>query len=77
MCPNKCAEIGKAYRAQKEAEAKVRKTGSKIRSSYISFANKEKKRLEELVATSARDVAAKEKEVARLKGMYIRRMRST
>lgn len=68
VCPNRCEEIGKAYRNQKEVEAKIRKTGSKIRSSYIAFANKEKKRLEDLVATSARNVVAKEKEVARLKG---------
>ena len=68
VCSNRCEAIGKAYRAQKEAEAKTRKTGSKIRSSYIVFAAKEKKRLEDQVANSAREVVEREKEVTRLKG---------
>lgn len=42
--------------------------GSKIRSSYISFAHKEKKRLETLIQTSAQEIELQEKEVARLKG---------
>ena len=42
--------------------------GSKIRSSYIAFAKKEKKRLEETIANYDREVAVKQKEVDRLKG---------
>ena len=72
VCPNICEQVGKEYRARVEAENKIRKTGSKIRSSYITFANKEKKRLEELVAVSSRDVAAKEKEVEKLKNLLDR-----
>ena len=42
--------------------------GSKIRSSYIAFAKKEKTRLEAALSTNGREVEAKTKEVARLKG---------
>ena len=69
MCPDACKEMGKEYRARLEAETKVRKTGDKIRSTYVSFASKEKKRLEELVAKASRDVTIQEQEVARLKGL--------
>ncbi|KAK1230981.1 hypothetical protein PQX77_005913 [Marasmius sp. AFHP31] len=47
-------------------ELKIRKTGSKIRSTYIAFAQKEKKRLETLVETTAQEIVVREKEVARL-----------
>lgn len=43
--------------------------GSKIRSTYIAFAQKEKKRLEEEIASSAQEILTREKEVARLKGV--------
>jgi protein kinase C substrate 80K-H len=46
----------------------TRTQGGKIRSSYIAFAQKEKKRLEALLVVQAADVAAKEEEVARLRG---------
>lgn len=42
--------------------------GSKIRSSYIAFAQKEKKRLEGVIHESAQEIVVREKEVARLKG---------
>lgn len=42
--------------------------GSKIRSTYVSFAQKEKTRLEALVASTAQEITEREKEVARLKG---------
>lgn len=42
--------------------------GSKIRSTYVAFAQKEKKRLESDIANSEREIAAREKEVTRLKG---------
>jgi protein kinase C substrate 80K-H len=44
--------------------------GSKIRSTYIQFAHKEKKRLEVLVEDLAQQIEVSEKEVARLKGVY-------
>lgn len=71
MCPNACEEVGKEYRTKLEAEMKVRKTGSKIRSTYVSFANKEQKRLEDLVVKSSKDVDAQEKEVAKLRGLSL------
>ena len=43
--------------------------GSKIRSSYIAYAQKEKKRLESLVQNLADEIAVREKEVKRLRGM--------
>ncbi|KAJ6567298.1 glucosidase II beta subunit-like-domain-containing protein [Mycena vulgaris] len=51
VCKNACKEIGDEYRKQRDAERKIQKTGAKIRSSYITFAHKEKKRLEALVET--------------------------
>ncbi|KAJ7672854.1 endoplasmic reticulum protein [Mycena rosella] len=54
VCENKCKEIGDEYRKQRDAERKIQKTGAKIRSTYIAFAHKEKKRLEALVESSAR-----------------------
>ena len=69
ICPNVCEQVGKEHRARLEAENKIRKKGAKIRSSYIAYAKKEKKRLEDLVAATSQDVAAQEKEVARLKGL--------
>lgn len=45
--------------------------GSKIRSTYIAFAHKEKKRLEGLVETLSQEIDVKEKEVERLRGMKV------
>ncbi|KAF8529155.1 glucosidase II beta subunit-like-domain-containing protein [Hysterangium stoloniferum] len=72
VCPNRCKEIGEEYRKRVAAEKKVRKTGSKIRSTYIAFAHKEKKRLEESVALLEKDIVVQEKEVARLKDIMER-----
>jgi len=44
--------------------------GSKIRASYISFAQKEKNRLEALVITTKREVTAHADELVRIKGIY-------
>lgn len=44
--------------------------GSKIRASYIVFAQKEKKRLETLVADLEQDITLREKEVERLKSTH-------
>ena len=43
--------------------------GSKVRSTYITFAQKEKARLEALSLSLAEEVKVKEKEVDRLRGM--------
>ncbi|KAJ7929160.1 glucosidase II beta subunit-like-domain-containing protein [Mycena leptocephala] len=67
VCKNACKEIGEAYRKQRDAERKIQKTGAKIRSSYIAFAHKEKKRLETVVELSAAEIVVREKEVARLR----------
>ncbi|KAG8903804.1 hypothetical protein FRB99_002730 [Tulasnella sp. 403] len=67
VCENKCDMIGAAYRAEQVAVTKVRKTGAKIRSSYITFAKKEKTRLEELISTIRKDVEAKKRDVGRTK----------
>ncbi|GJJ07576.1 hypothetical protein Clacol_001779 [Clathrus columnatus] len=72
VCPNKCIEIGETYRQQREAELKLRKTGSKIRSTYIAFAQKEKSRLEDSVSSLEKEILVKEKEVARLKDIMER-----
>ncbi|KAG8767176.1 hypothetical protein FRC15_005878 [Serendipita sp. 397] len=63
VCPNVCEEVGKEYRQRKEAEAKIRRTGGKIRSTYVLFAEKEKKRLQASIITLKSDVEAKKKEV--------------
>ncbi|KAJ3889220.1 glucosidase II beta subunit-like-domain-containing protein [Lentinula edodes] len=67
VCNNVCQEVGQAYKTKAAEETKIRKTGSKIRSTYIAYAHKEKKRLEEVIETSAAQITAQEKEVARLR----------
>jgi len=44
--------------------------GSKLRASYISFAQKEKNRLETLVTSTKREVTAHANELVRIKGIY-------
>jgi hypothetical protein len=70
VCPNRCTEIGEAYRAKRNAELKIQKTGSKIRSTYIAFAHKEQKRLQEEVKSLEKEIVTKEKEVERLRGAF-------
>ncbi|KZT74542.1 hypothetical protein DAEQUDRAFT_701980 [Daedalea quercina L-15889] len=69
LCLNVCKEVGEAYQKQQEAERKVRRTGSKIRSLYIAHAQKEKKRLESQIAAAEAEITVREKEVARLKDL--------
>ncbi|KAH0839562.1 glucosidase II beta subunit-like protein-domain-containing protein [Lanmaoa asiatica] len=76
MCSNACEEIGEAYRKKEEAERKLRKTGSKIRATYIAFAQKEKKRIEKLIIDLEREVASREHEVERLRGEERRHMKN-
>ncbi|KAF8450938.1 glucosidase II beta subunit-like-domain-containing protein [Boletus edulis BED1] len=67
VCSNICEEVGKEYRKRVEAERKLRKTGSKIRATYIAFAQKEKNRIEKLTVDLEREVASRELEVERLR----------
>ncbi|RXK36650.1 protein kinase C substrate 80K-H [Tremella mesenterica] len=62
-CPNKCAEIGQEYRRQVEAEMKTRKTGARIRSTYIKWAQGERKRLQLDLETKRKELEVKEVEV--------------
>ncbi|KAI0939027.1 hypothetical protein AcW1_004173 [Taiwanofungus camphoratus] len=71
-CPNTCKEVGEAYQINQAEERKIRKTGSKIRSSYISFAQKEKKRIDAQIIASEQEIAVREKEVVRLKDLVDR-----
>ncbi|THH04769.1 hypothetical protein EW146_g10088, partial [Bondarzewia mesenterica] len=67
VCENTCKEVGEEYRRRVDAERKLRKTGSKIRSTYVAFAQKEKKRLEGEIKNVEKEIITGEKEVARLK----------
>ncbi|KAF8644385.1 hypothetical protein AX16_008497 [Volvariella volvacea WC 439] len=67
VCKNVCKEVGAAYRAKREEEKKLRNTGAKIRSTYIAFAQKEKKRLEGQISSLTQEISAKEQEVERLR----------
>ncbi|KAJ3777431.1 glucosidase II beta subunit-like-domain-containing protein, partial [Lentinula raphanica] len=74
VCGNVCQEVGQAYKKKVEEEMKIRKTvniscnqGAKIRSTYIAYAHKEKKRLEGVIESSAAEIAIQEKEVSRLR----------
>lgn len=62
-CPNTCEQIGKEYREQKEAAAKLRRTGAKIRKSYIAHAANEKARLQHELTRLEQEVEEKEGEV--------------
>jgi protein kinase C substrate 80K-H len=70
VCPNVCASIGEEYRRITEAARKIRKTGSKIRSTYIVFAQKEKKRLEDAISSLRSDITIKKDIESRMKGGY-------
>ncbi|KAF8991254.1 hypothetical protein BDZ89DRAFT_1192522 [Hymenopellis radicata] len=64
VCENICVEVGKEYRKKRAEELKIQKTGAKIRSTYVAFAEKEKKRLEGVIQTSSQEITVREKEVA-------------
>ncbi|GFZ44630.1 Alpha-glucosidase 2 subunit beta [Saitozyma sp. JCM 24511] len=64
-CPNRCFEIGKEYRAQREAELKTRKTGAKIRGTYVKWVAGERKRLEDELEKKRAEVLQREVEVER------------
>ncbi|KAF8239565.1 hypothetical protein L208DRAFT_1386039 [Tricholoma matsutake] len=67
VCQDVCKEIGEAYRKKRDEQRKIQRIGFKIRSTYIQFAHKEKKRLEAIVEQLAQEIEVNEKEVARLK----------
>ncbi|KAK7051251.1 hypothetical protein VNI00_004751 [Paramarasmius palmivorus] len=67
VCPNMCKEVGETYRKKRDEELKIRRTGAKIRSTYISYAHKESKRLQSSLTTLQSEIAVREKEVARLR----------
>lgn len=68
ICPDVCHVAGAEHRRAIEAERKLRKTGSKIRSTYITFAQKEKGRLEQSVETLLAEIEQKRIEEATAKG---------
>ncbi|KAI5451340.1 hypothetical protein NCC49_001934 [Naganishia albida] len=62
-CPNICAQVGAEYKAKLQAEQKLRKTGSKIRASYIKYAAAEKIKLQEKVKALEDELRGKEGQV--------------
>lgn len=67
-CPNRCAEVAKEYRERTEREAKLRKTGGKIRSTYVNFAGKERQRLEDELKAKRAELTDKEAELSAAQG---------
>ncbi|KAG9047908.1 hypothetical protein FS837_001237 [Tulasnella sp. UAMH 9824] len=65
VCENRCEAIGSQYKAEQAAIQKARKTGAKIRSTYVAFAQKEKTRLEESIASLKKEVETKRAEADR------------
>jgi alpha 1,3-glucosidase len=45
-CPNRCAEVNKAYRAEKDEEARIRRVGSKIRKDWSKAGLKDRRAIE-------------------------------
>lgn len=63
QCPNRCAQVGKAYRKQKQQEDNIKRAGSKIRASYIYEAKKQIETLQaEITALEVEVEVAKENE---------------
>jgi protein kinase C substrate 80K-H len=70
ICPDVCHVVGAEHRRAIEAEGKLRKTGSKIRSTYIAFAQKEKRRLQQSIETLLAEIEQKRIEEAKAKGRH-------
>ncbi|CAK9780364.1 hypothetical protein CC85DRAFT_287897 [Cutaneotrichosporon oleaginosum] len=66
-CPNRCADIARAHKERIEREGKIRRTGAKIRGTYVAFAQKEKKRLQDEIAAKRVEVRERERQVAEAK----------
>ena len=71
LCPDICDTVGEEYRRVVAEARKLRRTGSKIRSTYIAFAQKEKRRLEHEITDLKAEVEVNKAEEARLLGMYL------
>lgn len=69
ICSDVCHVVGEEYRRTHEAERKLRKTGSKIRSTYIAYAQKVKAELEQSIQRLTAEVEVKRAEEARARGM--------
>ncbi|KAK1921369.1 glucosidase II beta subunit-like-domain-containing protein [Papiliotrema laurentii] len=63
VCQDRCEAIGREHRQKAEAELKTRKTGAKLRGTYINWAVKERRRLEEELSKKREEVKTKEIEV--------------
>ena len=72
VCPDICDKVGEEYQRAADEARKLRRTGSKIRSTYIAFAQKEKRRLEQTIAKLKTEVEMDRAEEARLLGSYLR-----
>ncbi|KAJ9094012.1 hypothetical protein QFC20_006992 [Naganishia adeliensis] len=62
-CPDVCAQVGAEHRARVAAEQKLRKTGSKIRATYIKYAAAERVKLSDKVKALEEELRGKEGEV--------------
>jgi protein kinase C substrate 80K-H len=71
VCPNRCMEFGEEYAKHVALENKTRKTGAKIRATYIAYAQKEKRRLEKEISNLDAEIASQEHTVAKLRGKYL------
>lgn len=63
-CPNRCKEVGQAYRKEKAAELAKTQLGSQIRAEYIAFGQREKAEAEQNLVKYTREleeVEAKER----------------
>ncbi|KAJ9101143.1 hypothetical protein QFC21_003361 [Naganishia friedmannii] len=70
LCPNRCAQIGAEHRVKIQAEQKLRKTGSKIRASYIKYAHHERLKMAQKIGDLEREIEGKEGEVAAARAIY-------
>jgi protein kinase C substrate 80K-H len=61
-------EIGEEHAKLVALENKTRKTGAKIRATYITYAQKEKRRLEKEISNLDAEIASQEHTVAKLRG---------
>ena len=48
-CPDRCSEVNKAYRAEVDEGARVRRVGAKIRKDWAAYGQKEKLRIEQSI----------------------------
>ncbi|GMK53438.1 hypothetical protein CspeluHIS016_0100240 [Cutaneotrichosporon spelunceum] len=63
-CPNRCADIARSHKERIERDARIRRTGAKIRGTYVAFAQKERTRLQDEIAAQRAALADRERQVA-------------